>query len=156
MYRVLLYLILASASLLTSCEKKTNELEANEYLIFGDYYGFCTGKCTNIYKLQKDGLLMDTIRYYPPIHEFYNGSYISMPEKAYKQTRNLIDYFPTTLLNEKQIIGIPDAYDQGGYYVEYNAGGVKKSWFIDKDIQNVPQQYHKFVNTLNEKIINLK
>jgi hypothetical protein len=57
------------------------------------------------------------------------------------------------LLNENHtVIGMPDAGDWGGFYVEYNFNGTRRFWILDKMKANVPSQYHDFIDSLNAKI----
>jgi hypothetical protein len=66
---------------------------------------------------------------------------------------DLMDFFPQDLLNESDtVIGMPDAGDWGGFYIEYNFNGTRRFWILDKMKTNVPGKYHAFIDKLNEKI----
>lgn len=133
-------------------------LSASEYLIFGHFYGMCMGEtCVEIYRLEKDQLLEDTRDRYPATTGFYNGSYERLSQKKFDDCKDLISYFPVSLLSEPgNVIGQPDAGDWGGLYIEYNFNGLRKFWLLDQMKTNVPVKYHAFIDKVNEKITLLK
>lgn len=143
---------------ITSCKKNNIVLSDADYLIFGHYYGYCKGeKCIEIFRLDKDKLFEDTKDLYPNSTEFYKGNYIEVSSQKYSITKDLVNFFPNDLLNEpKTIIGMPDAGDWGGFYIEYNYNGVQKFWLLDKMKMNVPAKYHLFIDSLNSKIDQLQ
>ncbi|MDO7170915.1 hypothetical protein [Mariniflexile sp. AS56] len=133
------------------CNSKDDiELYEDDYLIFGHFYGFCSGEsCVEIFKLTKDKLYEDS-----------NDNYANEPFKfeildtdKFEAVKNLVDYFPTKLLSEKDLIlGCPDCADGGGLYIEYSKNGTIKSWRIDQMKANVPSYLHPFMDKVNEKI----
>lgn len=125
-------------------------LSDDDYLIFGHYYGFCIGEqCIETFKLTNDKLYEDT-----------NDNYASGPfnfealnDETYLKVKDLVDNFPTKLLDEKEsVLGCPDCADGGGIYIEYAKNGVVKSWRIDQMKGNVPNYLHAFMDAINEKI----
>ena len=53
------------------------------------------------------------------------------------------------------IIGMPDAGDWGGVYVEVkmkNLNSLSGFWLLDQMESNMPQVYNDFVDKINEKI----
>lgn len=143
--------------LITSCKKEGNnaQFQPTDYLIFGDFYGMCAGEqCVDIYKLGDSALYEDVNAHYPNSTELYDGQFTyQLSAQQYNATKDLIDVFPTGLLTESDtVIGQPDAGDWGGYYVEYNFNGTRKFWLIDKMKENVPSEYHNFVDKMEEKL----
>ena len=62
---------------------------------------------------------------------------------------DLINQVPEALLDEPNgVIGMPDAGDWGGYYVEVRRDGVVQFWLIDTMEGNIPEFLHSF----NEKV----
>lgn len=145
--------------LFASCKKdKTVQPSNSNYLMFGHFYGECFSEtCVEIYRLEQDKLLEDTKDQYPARSGFYGGNYVSLSQEKFNSTKDLINSFPTELLNETQtVIGQPDAGDWGGLYVEYNFNGVRKFWLLDQMQSNVPVEYHSFIDKVNEKILQLR
>ena len=128
-----------------------------DYLIFGHFFGFCGGEeCIEIFKLESNKLLEDINDNYPWGRDFsfYNGNYIVLDHTKFDLVKNLLDYFPDSLLNENNtVIGCPDCVDQGGLYIEYNFNGIRRFWIIDQFKHNVPNYLHDFMDKINEKII---
>ena len=129
----------------------------SDYIVFGDFHGMCGGEqCIEIFKLGKNSLFEDRKDEYPNRDKIYEGKFEVLPQTKFKETKDLMGAFPTDLLNEtKTIFGIPDAYDQGGYYLEYNMGGTHKYWILDKNKSKIPLKYHAFVDKMSEKIESL-
>lgn len=140
-----------------SCSKR-NEISNSDYLVFGHFHGECMGeRCVEIFRLEDKKLFEDDIDNYPSSIGFYVGNYTRLPKSKFNNVKDLLDYFPTSLLSDtNKIIGQPDAGDWGGLYVEYNYNGVRKFWLIDKMKSNIPTEYHLFIDKINEKIEQLK
>lgn len=126
----------------------------NDYMVFGQFYGMCMGEtCVEIFKMENGNLYEDTTDQYPFGSSPYNGSYIQLPQAKYNLVEDLANYVPPQLLNEGDtIIGMPDAYDQGGYYVELKESGGRRYWLIDTDKDNIPAYLRAFTDTLNNYI----
>ena len=156
-----LYILTAAfflASFLASCKKDNNvNLSETGYIIFGHFYGECIGEqCVRFFKLDKDKLFEDTKHRYPTGNSFYEGNFVQLSKEKFDLTKDLAGYFPASLLKEKEtVIGQPDAGDWGGFYVEYNANGLRKFWLLDTKKSNVPTKYHNFIDKMNEKITQL-
>ena len=125
-----------------------------EYLIFGHFYGFCIGdQCIQIYKLEDNGLFLDTNKEYPRHNEFYEASFVKLDNDYYEQVKDLRDYFPTRILSEPDtVFGCPDCADGGGLYIEYKTKEIRKYWIIDQDKRQVPAYLHEFMDLVNERI----
>ncbi len=149
---LLLFSILAVS--LTACKKDRLKLSETNYLVFGEYYSFCQGECVVLYRIDSNRVLKAQK---PPLpyafKPFYAGTYTLLPQQKFAITQDLIKDFPMDLLTEpSRIIGEPDAGDWGGFYVEYNFNGVRKSWLIDKMRSNLPTKYLNFADKMDEKL----
>lgn len=124
------------------------------YLIFGHYYGECGGeKCIEKYKLKSDKIFEDINDVYPGVTPLTPPNYVQLPQDKFQMANDLMTYFPSTLLNQtNHVIGMPDASDGGGLYIEYHFNGLNRVWLIDQFKQNVPEDYHNFMDKVNEKI----
>ncbi len=151
-------LLLVVSLYVSSCKKGKNTTVQYDHFIFGRFYGMCGGEeCIEIFKLEQNKLYEDTRDQYPSNLDFYNGTYLQLSGAKYDATKDIVNYFPTDILNEKDtVIGSPDAGDWGGLYIEYDYNGVHRFWLLDKMKSNVPGKYHLFIDKVNEKIDSLK
>lgn len=143
--------LLIFLTLVASCSKDHDDkINDEDYLIFGHFYGFCIGEnCVETFKLTNDA-----------IYEDLNDDYINavfefelLSNNKFIQVKDLIDFFPTELLEEENdILGCPDCSDGGGLYIEYSKNGIIKSWKIDLFKNNIPDYLHNFMDMVNEKI----
>lgn len=148
-------LILFCSLLLVSCDKeKFDRLDLNNStLIFGHFFSECEGEgCIEIFKLGFGNLYEDTLDIIN-VSGFHNGSYKELSKDKFILTNDLLLEFPQELFDEKNnVLGMPDAGDWGGFYVEFNDGRHHRSWLIDMKKTNVPAKYHNFMDKMNEKI----
>jgi hypothetical protein len=125
--------------ILIGCNKRV-ETPA-DYIVFGDYYGMCAGSCAHYYKIEAGVLYKDALMEYPstgaPSYQFnaYTAPYNSA-------LLDLAAELPANMYNEPGVIGMPDAYDQGGLYIEVNTQGNITRWKIDKNKLDVPVYLH--------------
>lgn len=138
--------------LVMSCSSDDDGLhiEGQDFLVFGHFYGMCVGdRCVVNYKLTDEALFRDTIQDYSG----QNRVFVKMGDEQFEKVKDLADYFPRKLLQEKEaVIGCPDCSDGGGFWVEYSENGKVSSWRIDKDKNHVPSYLHKFMDKIGEKI----
>lgn len=125
-----------------------------DYLIFGHYYGMCGGEeCVEVFRLNDKRLQEDTTDQYPILPGFYNGSFITLDNAEHKLVKDLITYFPDSLLTRNDtVFGCPDCADQGGLYIEYHFNSIDRYWRIDQAKRDVPAYLHDFMDKVNEKI----
>ena len=157
--KIKLILFLSIIATFISCDKKETEITTptipdSNYIIFGHFYGECGGEtCVEIYKLLQNSILEDNLDRYPTIDGFNTGNYTVLSNEKFLAAQDLMTFFPSELLNEtNEYIGMPDASDGGGLYIEYSFNGIRKRWFIDQFKQNVPAIYYPFMDKVNEKI----
>lgn len=138
--------------LFTSCSESDNSVEPNkmDYLIFGHFHGECDGEqCVETFKLTGDKLYEDTL----DIYYAENLEFVELGIEKFQQVKDIIDYFPNKLLNDKDTrFGCPDCRDQGGIFIQYSENGIVQSWRIDKDKDVIPEYLHSFIDKVNEKI----
>lgn len=149
-----LLLAFVLAGLFSGCKKECScNQQPGDYLLFGNYYGMCAGEdCVEIFKIENGNLSEDSNDSYPGDSP-YNGNYAPLPRAKYDLVKNLSAYIPAQLLNESNgYIGMPDAYDQGGYVVELKENGTHRYWRIDTDTSNTPAYLHVFTDTLRSYI----
>jgi len=144
---------------LIGCDNNEPEkkIEFPEYLIFGHYFGECTGEdCLRIYKFENDSLFeaeYDKIYNYPWFFEddllfnFIGNEKIQLIKDINYNIPN--DLLETT----DHLIGCPDCTDQGGYYLEYSLPNKQYYWNIDMDRKNVPNGIHSFLDLIDEKMV---
>lgn len=139
-------------------EDETPDTTVKEgHLIFGHFYGECFGEgCVEIFKIENDQLFEDSNDTYPtiyPMGDFYDGDFTALDNAKFELVEDLVDAFPSALLDEtEKQIGIPDAGDWGGLYIEYDFDGVHQYWLLDQMKSNVPDYLHEFIDKVNDKI----
>lgn len=144
---------------LSSCEDECNCAGQGEfeYMLFGHFYGYCQGEnCIEIFKIEDGKLYEDISDAYPNDHEPYQGDFVPLPSDKYELVKDLMQDFPDELYSETaHTIGMPDAGDWGGVYVEVkhrDAPALSGYWLLDQFDDNMPEVYNVFVDRINEKI----
>ena len=133
-----------------SCKRTKNPAEPNdsEYIVFGDFYGMCQGpKCVQIFKIENGILYRDTLHRYPYQDSIYPAKWEKMPDSKQILKDSLVFNFPSQIKTDtNKYFGIPDAYDQGGIYLEskFNNQDNPKFWIIDNDTKNIPEYLREF------------
>jgi hypothetical protein len=154
----ILILLCFALTFFSACKKDSSAIPPSDYLIFGHFYGECSGeRCIEIFKLEKDKLFEDNADNYPNYDAFYEGCFAQRAQQKFDNTKDLLNSFPIELLSEtKTVLGGPDASDGGGLYIEYNFNGVRKFWLIDHAKSHVPSAYHNFMDKVSNKIRGLQ
>jgi hypothetical protein len=124
------------------------------YLVFGHFYGYCGGEtCIEKFKLTSDKIYENTNDVYPGVTPLTPPNYVQLSNEKFLAAQDLMNFFPNSLLAEiNTTIGMPDASDGGGLYIEYHFNGIHKTFLIDQFKINVPSDYHVFMDKVNEKI----
>jgi len=139
-----------------TCQKDdtTTPIENESYLIFGHYFGHCVGEqCIEIYKLDANSLSEDDKDQYPSTTDFYKGDFAALDDALFEETKDILAHFPIDLLEETETtLGLPDAGDWGGFYVEYKTDDVHRFWLLDKNRNGLPKPYHDFADRMEKKI----
>ena len=154
--RYFFYLLLI-ALLTSSCNKEIIDIELNDedYLIFGVYYGFCGQNCTILYKLTSEDIFQDDIDFGLPYEIPFQKD--PMTRDKFEIAKQLTESFPKALLEEpKNIIGCPDCVDQGGYYIEYKTEDTRDHWRIDTFNDALPEYLVQYTDQLEEVINQLQ
>ncbi len=142
-------------SIMFGCKKEEiTPANTENYLVFGHFFGFCFGeKCIEIFKVSDIEVSEDSLDKYPQRDTFYKGNFKTLSNDKFLAVKDISNTFPTALLSEKDtVIGMPDAGDWGGFYIEYKKDGVHKFWILDKLKTNVPEKYHAFMKQMEDKI----
>jgi hypothetical protein len=136
-------LILLLAIGLVSCEK--TELEP-DYFVFGHFFGFCAGEqCIEIFKVEDGKLYEDNKDTYPSQTEPYEGNWTLLADSLYQSVTHLEGMLPQGLVDTSAtVIGVPDAYDQGGLYIGQRLNGEERFWLLDLGFQELPAYMQSF------------
>ena len=155
----LFFLLLTAAVGFMGCEDECDCAGTGDfdYMVFGHFYGECGGEgCVEIFKIENGRLYEDSSDVYPNFITAYEGQYYALPDAKYQLVKDLVEYFPNELYDETEhVIGMPDAGDWGGIYVEIkheNAPAQSGFWLLDQMESNMPEVYNVFVDRINEKI----
>jgi hypothetical protein len=147
---------LLSISALTACHKENATPDDDNILVFGSFYGECSGQnCIQIFRLDltQQTLAKDVADRYPTSAAPYQGQYVPRSATNFQRVQGLLRQVPAQLLNEPaHVIGQPDAGDWGGYYVEVRQAGTRRFWLIDTQKRNIPTYLHAFTDSLQANI----
>lgn len=130
------------------CQKEEINPAANDYIVFGHFYGECQGEsCVETFKLNRSDLFEDTKDIYPNFKDFKESNFIKLSPAQFEKAKDLLNNFPRELWQEQnKVIGEPDAGDWGGLYIEFKHRNKTRVWFLDLKKDNVPTKYLGFVN----------
>lgn len=126
-------------------------IEQEDYIIFGHYYGFCIGEpCIETFKLTSSALYEDTRDDYGVTSGF---EFKRLSKEKFELVNGLADEIPMELFQEEsQTFGCPDCADQGGVLIQILRDGEIKTWKIDQNLNNLPEYLHSLVENVNQKI----
>lgn len=138
-------LSIAILSIFFSCKDSTEiKVGTNDYLVFGEAYGFCAGDCAHFYKINNSKLSKDNLERYTGSEPTFNNA--ALPEADYAKAIKLLKNFPEYLSkNPNQTIGCPDCADQGGVHLYLNRGGESQYWHVDNNIDNQPIEIREYI-----------
>lgn len=156
-----IYLLLSLILVISfACNRSENSLEAEpqSFFIFGHYYGFCGGEgCVEIFKIEDESILFEDITDKYPRDTLYTGTFKKLSIHQFYEVKDLASFLPEQLESIKDtVFGMPDAYDQGGLFIERKTGsGAHAFWHLDQDKSNIPEYLHDFHDKVNEAIRNI-
>lgn len=129
-----------------------------ERLIFGRYNSFCSGRDCAEYFMIERGLLyadMDDGERKPfPV----SGDWQPLTKEEHGIAAILLTTLPQEIWrSEHDVFGAPDAYDQGGYYLEVRlSSGVHRSWRLDTEYTALPEFLQTYAKTMAKVMSELK
>lgn len=151
-----LILFFALSFVLIACDESVDNDDGSgtetNYLVFGHYYGECIGDgCIRTYHLEGDKLQEDSNDNYGCAAPY---DWDELPNSKYQEASSLFNLLPDTLYTfENQTFGIPDAYDQGGVYLEtYGPNGNKRQWHFDTNKEEIPEPLRPLVDSIQAVI----
>jgi hypothetical protein len=137
-----------------SCAKEEikGKDENESSIIFGHFYGFCSGEeCVENFKLTNTKLYEETTD--PYVLAPGTGTFVELDHSKFEQVRSLASMIPQQLLQTTDVfIGSPDAADGGGIYFETTVNGERRFWRIDKVRSNLPEYLIPFVQEIEKDI----
>lgn len=140
------WILLALSGLaFAACDKEPPTPENEEYVVFGHFYGFCVGEeCIELYKLTNAKLYEWVEDDYPMAESFpLPGEFDPLDPALVAEVNFIKDLVPASLFNDPNTyFGNPDAYDQGGYVLEWNYDGKTGHWFFDTTTEDIPEYLH--------------
>jgi hypothetical protein len=139
---------------MTSCNDDDPN-EANEFVTFGRYYGFCQGEdCIQYFRVTKRKVFEYPDNCLPiPVSSCYETNPTELSDAKADIAESLIDNFPDALFDESEsTLGCPDCVDQGGLFIEILKNGDRRAWDIDQTKGNLPTYLHDYVDEINSVI----
>ncbi len=149
-------LFIINLFLFVSCNHQNENPDFSDIdsIIFGHFYGFCTGEqCIEIFKLTDDALYEDISDNYPRWDRYYEGNYIKLSPDKFEAIQSLRESIPDQLFSEQDtVFGSPDAADGGGLYFAIKKDDYSRFWIIDQADNSLPSYLKTFRTHLNESI----
>ncbi len=139
----------------TKTDTTTADLPAEQYLIFGKFFGHCLDECATLYKLEGNQLFADDMARFNGFEDMKFKSE-PLPDARTQAAKDLLAAFPQELLNEAETIGCPDCADQGGFALEIRKAGQLRHWRIDTNRGDLPDYLKSYVDQLDAAIERLK
>lgn len=140
----------------TKSDVQTNNLNAaDQYLVFGKYFGHCAAECATLYKMEGNQLFADDL---PRFMGWEELKFKSEPlaNARLKAAKDLLASFPPELMKEDETIGCPDCADQGGFALAIRKDGKIYHWNIDTNRDQLPDYLKSYVEQMNAVIEKLK
>lgn len=139
---------------LSSCAKE-DSTPSIDTLIFGHFYGKCVGEqCIETYKIEDSRIYEDILDPYAG-GDHKNFAFQQMPDNLLLQIPDLIALFPQQLYKSDLTLGMPDAGDWGGIYIQVRSQGVSHWWLIDKQEDSLPSWIIPFKQEVEKAIAKL-
>lgn len=139
---------LVGMMLFMTCAKDSMGLDEGDFFIFGTYHGFCRGECVTLYRLVDGKLYLDDMERLDPEKLIFQSQ--SLPDSSYQKALSIWKKFPEGMLEEPERIGIPDAHDQGGYFIRLRQNGEERDWYIDTVLERLPDYVQQFITYMNQ------
>jgi len=132
------------------------DTERTGAIIFGHFHGMCQGEtCVETFKIENGILYEDTNDDYSKQTPY---TWVELTQEQYKAVEDIWDAVPDQLMQQpSQTFGMPDAYDQGGYYIEIDKyTNNLYRWRIDSNKEDIPEYLHPLIDAIREKVELLK
>lgn len=151
---LLLFTFFSAASCNEEKDEPTVQNDASEYIVFGDFYGFCSGdECIRIFKLSDGKLYKDSKQNYPQQGAIYSGTYGPVSSAKTDSIDMLLSGYPLQLLNDtNEVFGCPDCVDQGGMYLEIKTNSSHRSWLFDNVHSALPVYLQDYASDLRKAV----
>jgi ferredoxin len=141
--------------LFTACEK-VEELQDDEYFIFGTYNGFCGQNCTTLFKVEDESLFADDLDRYWPGQEL-KFEEVPLSEDKYNLAKDAFEKLPTKLLDSSEMsFGCPGCVDQDIILLVYFDGADEQIWQVDTDIDMIPEYLQDYASDILELVNKLQ
>lgn len=150
-----LFLLLIITNILASCNSTKTDVKTNnaaeQYLVFGKYYGHCRGECATLYKLEGNQVFADDLERFTDWTELKFKT-TALSKERYEAAKALLDAFPQELMAAEETIGCPDCADQGGFALEIKKNGKLYHWRIDTNRDALPDYLKLYLDKIDAVI----
>ncbi len=155
MKKLFFLLIILMTVFITSCNDD-DENVATDYIIFGQYYGFCQGDdCLKYFKVDDEHVYEYEDSCIPiPVSSCIDTSPPELGNDEFLIAETLFDDFPEDLFDETETtLGCPDCADQGGIFLEIKRGSDdRRYWYIDNSQNALPTYLHAYTDKIKSVI----
>lgn len=147
---ILPFLMACSESFETPAVQKVSIDE----LIFGRFYGMCSGEsCVEIYLVNNEELLEDTTDNILFQELFRTGQYLEMSEEEHQTAMELLREVPIQLTQQNnEVYGCPDCLDQGGLHLRIKDDDTDRNFRFDLQNSENPEYLRPYLKKVNEVV----
>lgn len=142
----LIYVICMLILCMSGCQKDPAELQSEEVIIIGSFFGECGGEqCIEFFRASQGQVFEDVNDFYPYWETPYQGDFSTEVECCFDHVAELKGLIPEVLLeNPATVYGCPDCADQGGFYFEIITPDYTAHWVFDNAILSESEEVHLF------------
>ncbi|MCB0658205.1 MAG: hypothetical protein KDC57_18805 [Saprospiraceae bacterium] len=126
-----------------TCSKDQPNFMKGDFFIYGVYHGYCAGECVTLFKLTSTNLYMDDLARLDPDNLKFQET--PLPDSSYQKALVLWEDFPEAMWEEPERLGMPDAHDQGGYFIRIKEGNKERDWYIDTVLERLPDYVQEYI-----------
>ena len=139
--------------LFVSCED-TQELDPEEdFIIFGQFDGYCYGGCDAFYRVDDSRLLKSLGERYSKEGFYPFNTFEELSNDKFNLVNDLSDFIPPSLWDDLSThIGKPELSDAGVYYFEIQNDSIHRHWAFENGDFDMDPEYRIFINKIIEKI----
>jgi hypothetical protein len=152
--RIISFLFL-TAILLISCKETPTQTESSSKIVFGHFAGYVGNKIySHIFKYENGVLYKDTSHKYINYHTPYQGNWVKMNDSLIKYLNDKLLKYPSQFFAEKDtVFGMPDARDQGGYYLQIKKeNGEERFWLFDTSTEHFQAYMKDYLSNMKDII----
>lgn len=152
--KILSYFIFAITLCFAGCKADYTELQSEESIVIGSFFGECGGEqCVEFFRVSNGVVLEDVNDFYPYWENPYEGNFVTEVSCCYEDVAELKGLIPELMLNNPSTVyGCPDCADQGGFYFEITTSEYSAHWVFDNAVISESEEVHIFKEEVVQRL----